>query len=357
MAPSFPTGTGLERLVDPPELAEPQKAREYGMIATGSPEAPIRPKAYSDYDGYQAYSRLVLAGSPLPDWTDAIEVGPALLAPRIGPVWAQTTYIVQPSSSVCDYSKVHHRLKVGHGRHLTIGLRGFIIDSEHIGKSMDSTRRDILGATGLFAAHTDERFAMDVLAENVLIVGAEGHVERVADMTRSVRDYSTTAYRIPAGNGVTNNPDATLGRAARWYLKGVQEGPTPEGIMWLCTGIETLVPPTRGRRRRSFNATAISDALREAGDDASRFEPNIGRVCDLRGRVVHDGEEEPSELRPGFYVLEEICRLLIRHNFDLTTEWPCAVPDLQPAEHPRVRKQYLRQFEWIEAVEEAEWNL
>lgn len=190
----------------------------------------------------------------------------------------------------------------------------------------------------------------------MLILGAEGDVERVVDMTRIIRNYSAVGYDPPREEAVNEkNVDSVVERAARWYLKRGQEGPTPDGVIWLCTGIESLVPPTGGRKRRSYNAAAISDALTAAGDDPSRFRPSVGRVGDLRARVIHDGEEEPDQLRPGFYVLEEICRVLIRYHsgLGLSTGWPLAVPSADMPERPRVRKQYLRQFEWIDQVEEV----
>ncbi|MCA1696299.1 MAG: hypothetical protein LC749_17145, partial [Actinobacteria bacterium] len=84
-----------------------------------------------------------------------------------------------------------------------------------------------------------------------------------------------------------------------------------------------------------------------AGDDPRRFHPNLGRVAGLRSDVVHYGGEEPDTLRDGFYVLEEVSRLLIRSRLKMGTDWPCAVPNPEPdGDTLVVEKRYLYGSEW-----------
>ena len=168
-------------------------------------------------------------------------------------------------------------------------------------------------------------------------------------MTRGVRNFTrdnslVKEQLIPDFEDVAF---ADVGRSARWYLKAAREGPSPDGIVWLCTAIECLVDPPPGKRRKTFSRASLEQAVRAAGDDPSRYKPDLGRVAGLRSEVVHYGEEEPATLRDGYYVLEEICRLLIRNRIKEETNWPCAVPNAEPRSDGLVSKKYLHRCEWV----------
>ncbi len=201
---------------------------------------------------------------------------------------------------------------------------------------------------GILAALTDERFASEILGENVLVFG-ENETPRVVDVTPSVRHYER-GRSLPTQRLLQDCHERTssdVERSARWYLKGAQEGPTPEGIIWLCTAIECLVDPPPGKRKKTFNKEALEGAVRVAGDDPSRFEPELGRVAGLRSRVVHYGEEGPEKLREGYYVLEEVTRLLIRSRINEASDWPSAVPNTVPTPDDVIVKHYLYGLEWV----------
>ncbi|MCA1696300.1 MAG: hypothetical protein LC749_17150 [Actinobacteria bacterium] len=242
----------LRALINPAVMAIPKAFEEYGVARTGDPNPPERPAHFSSYDGATAYLRVVLAGSPVPGWTDPVWVGDVFLAPSSGPVWVQRTYITRPDTPDVDYVKVHERTEVGHGRHLTIALAPFVLDMTHISRLMATSSREVASALGVLAALTDERFALEVLAMNALAV-AEGEVVRVFDVTPAirhyVRDFSLTMDTI--ASNLRDDTYADVCRSARWYLKGAQEGPTPDGIVWLCTAIECLVDPPPGKRRKA----------------------------------------------------------------------------------------------------------
>jgi hypothetical protein len=338
----------LAELVHPGILSTPKVFEEYALVATGDPDPPSRPARFSSYDGATAYLRVVLAGSPIPEWVKPLALDDVVLAPCKGPVWVQRTYVTRPETADVDYEKVHQRVETGHGRHLTIGLSRFTLDTTNLSRLMTTSSRKVMSAAGILAALTDERFAVEVLAENVLIL-KEKEVVHVVDMTPGVRHYDrdrglNQVRLLPCcGDDVFSDVE----RSARWYLKGAQEGPTPEGIVWLCTAIECLVDPPMGKRKKTFNRVALEQAVRAAGDDPTRFVPNLGRVAGLRSQVVHYGEEEPEKLREGYYVLEEVSRLLIRSRINESSDWPCAVPNPEPSADLAVNKRYLQGLDWV----------
>lgn len=335
-------------LVHPRVLSVPKVFEEYGRVRTGDPDPPPRPADFSTYDGATAYLRVVLAGSPIPGWVEPLSVGEVLFVPCKGPVWVQRTHVTRPEVAEVEYEKVHQRVETGHGRHLTIGLSRFTVDTTNMSQLMATSSRKVASAAGLLAALTDERFAVEVLAENVLVTRAN-EVLAVVDVTPAVRhyvrDFSVKSKQLLADYGDKVSPDVE--RSARWYLKGVQEGPTPDGVVWLCTAIECLVDPPEGGGRKTFNRRAIEKAVRAAGDDPERFHPNLGRVAGLRSRVVHYGEEQPEKLSEGYYILEQVSRLLIRSRIDEATDWPCDVPEA-PSFDGAVVKRYLHGLEWVE---------
>ena len=160
----------LDELVNPRSLSVPKVFEEYGVAPTGNPIPPPRPEDFSVYDGATAYLRVVFAGSPIPGWEEPLSVGDVLLVPRRGPVWIQRTSITRPVTPGTEYEKVHQRTETGHGRCLTIALVRFTLDTTHLARLMTKCSRKAASAVGLLAVLTDERFALAVLGENVLVV-------------------------------------------------------------------------------------------------------------------------------------------------------------------------------------------
>lgn len=339
----------LRELVHPRVLRMPKVFEEYGTVATGDAHPPPRPADFSSYDGATAYLRVVFAGSPIREWAEPLSIGDVLLFPCKGPVWIQRTYITRPEVAGVDYDKVHHRVAAGHGRHLTIGLSRFTVSATNMSQLKTTASRRVAAAAGILAALTDERFAVEVLGENVLVTKGN-EILRVVDVTPAVRHYVRdhslkTKQLLP---DYVHRVSPHVERSARWYLKGAQEGPTPDGVIWLCTAIECLVEPPAAGGRKTFNKKALEQAVRAAGDDPTRFHPNLGRVAGLRSAVVHYGEEQPDKLREGYYVLEEVSRLLIRSRIGEATDWPLAVPSQAPSPNDVTVKRYLHGLEWME---------
>lgn len=338
----------LEELVNPSILSIPRVFEEYGVARTGDPEPPPRPDDFSIYDGATAYLRVVFAGSPISGWKEPLCVGEVILVPCWGPVWVQRTYVMRPETPDIEHEKIHHRVETGHGLWLTIALVPFTVDTTHMARLMTDYARKAASAVGILAVVTDERFALARLGENALVV-QDGQIVRVFDVTRAVRNF-TRETALSKDQFVPDFEDAAFSdvrRSARWYLKAAQEGPTPDGIVWLCTAIECLIDPPPGRRRKTFSRAALEQAVRAAGDDPTRFNPDLGRVAGLRSDVVHYGQEQPASLREGYYVLEEVCRLLIRDRIKEETNWPCAVPNAEPGASARTVKRYLHGSEWV----------
>jgi len=67
----------------------------------------------------------------------------------------------------------------------------------------------------------------------------------------------------------------------------------------------------------------VEDALAEAGLALNQLPLSIGRLAGLRAEVVHKGIEQPELLYAGFYELEALARLLLRHRLGVAEgAWP-----------------------------------
>jgi hypothetical protein len=105
--------------------------------------------------------------------------------------------------------------------------------------------------------------------------------------------------------------------AGRWYLRAAQLGPTADAIVFLWIALEALSKPAWGTKlskpdKRRTDVEWVEEAVRATGVDTSALEPDIGRLAGLRAEIVHGGVEAPALLRPGYYTLEAIVRLLLR---------------------------------------------
>jgi hypothetical protein len=122
-----------------------------------------------------------------------------------------------------------------------------------------------------------------------------------------------------------------------WYLRGAQTGPAPDGIPLFWTALEAIV----GAEGRQV-VPQVEDALREVGDDPAQLEPTLGRLFGLRADIVHRGVFDLELVVEGWYVLEKVCRILLRDRLGSEMSWPAGPGDasgLSPSdraemEHP-----------------------
>lgn len=330
---------------------------EQGIVPDSEPSHVPVPVSLDEYEGRLAFFRLVLAGSHIPGWKRPLHVGKVTMIPWSGPVTVQSTYVMQVSDHPGEsdkigyetrYEKITHRRDVGRGRALTVVVRPFYANLERLLSDMEILERESLAALGSVAAVFDERFALEELGENLVLMDSSEVVpERFVDVSWRVRSYRPdVAFPEQPPELAPSAVSPPVNQAARWYLKGSREGPTADGVMWLCTAIESLVEPLPGQSRR-FNRKAIEAAIIGAQDDPHRFQPDIGRVAGLRASVVHEGMEDPELLHDGFYVLEEIARLLIRHRLSFDAGWPLRPSD-DEERSPVSRIKRLANDRWLD---------
>lgn len=119
---------------------------------------------------------------------------------------------------------------------------------------------------------------------------------------------------------------AELG-AGRWYLRAVQSGPTPDAVVFLWIAMEALAPPT-GKGDSRPEVRRVEETLTEAGLALDQLELSVGRLAGLRADVVHKGMEQPELLYAGFYELEALARLPLRHRLGgVQGAWPLTPSD------------------------------
>jgi hypothetical protein len=107
----------------------------------------------------------------------------------------------------------------------------------------------------------------------------------------------------------------------------VQSGPTPDAFVFLWIAMEALAPPTSKGDTRS-DVRRVEEALTEAGVALDQLELSIGRLAGLRADIVHKGIEQPELLHAGFYELEALARLLLRHRLGVVEgAWPLVPGD------------------------------
>ena len=91
--------------------------------------------------------------------------------------------------------------------------------------------------------------------------------------------------------------------------------------------MEALAPPT-GKGDSRPEVRRVEETLTEAGLALDQLELSVGRLAGLRADVVHKGMEQPELLYAGFYELEALARLLLRHRLGgVQGAWPLTPSD------------------------------
>lgn len=311
----------------------PDQVWDYG-VARSDRSAQPAPDDSQAFIGRQAWYRLLVQAMPIEGWPDDLRIGSVQVRQVDTPVWTQSTMIIQRPGWRPLYDKtMHHGLiEIREGMRLTIAVLPVELPDEHLGaRPIAAWRDEVRAALGLLATVLDERPAQQEIHEDLIVADDTGRPGALVDFARGVRAFrSTTDIRGPdfsllrSLSGVDSGTDSPELAAARWYLRGAQAGPTPDGIVFLCTAIEALLPtPKNGNK--SFNRSAIEGAIVAAGGEVSSLDPPVGRLCGLRADVIHHGREAPEGLTSGFYALEWVTRLLLRDRFGLHGgTWPLA---------------------------------
>jgi hypothetical protein len=190
-------------------------------------------------------------------------------------------------------------------------------------------RNQARAAIGIVATLLDERVAQEELLEDLIVMCADGlQPEILLDRKRNVRDFPpmkavVEEHRQTLTNFVSVDLQAEDPRltACRYYLQGARAGPSVDGVISFVGAIEALVPG-------NFAPGRIAEAIRDAGQDPDALDPNLRKLNRLRTDILHHGHEEPKLLFPGYYMLEQIVRLLLRHRLNMGPNvWPLSPDD------------------------------
>jgi hypothetical protein len=291
---------------------------------------PAVPSEFSQYVGLPAVFRLIAAASPIRGWPQGLQVGSVSVYQTNRPIPTKRAFITQLPGRAFTLDKTIYHFDASAGRFVTLAVLPVVIPDHHLAAALDEWHEECLAALGVLTSLLDERICQEQVAEDLIICSSSGNPVALVDYVPHVPNLDPTAKVTKAAleclqqlASLSTEGSAPYLRAARWYIKGVHEGPTADGVLFLCTALEALVHP-QGRKKPAFNRSLIEEAIRKAGGNPECFRVDVGRIAGLRARVVHHGEETPEQLTAAFYVLEEIVRLLIRYELPLRSgeAWP-----------------------------------
>jgi hypothetical protein len=287
---------------------------------------------WADVQGLRAIYRIAFQSMVVNGLAAQIQIGRVMLLQTSGPVPTRHTDIVQRPQARLVWDKTAYDERwIGAGLPLTVCHLPVVVPTakpaeEEKPVRFGGWRDEITAAAGVLVASLDERIAQRELFDDFLVFDAAGGIHP-NDLQLNVRRFlpfpvtdSDQAALHALGSNVPDNALA----AARSYLRGAQPGPAPEGIPLFWTALEMLV----GAEGRQV-VRKVKDALRATGEDPEKVRPSLGRLFGLRADIVHRGkhELEADLLLSGWYVLERICRKLLRERLRIEVTWPDSPAD------------------------------
>lgn len=316
----------------------PDEVHHVGMTPTAQEEIGPRtgdPAQRASLAGREAEYRLVFQSMSLPGLPEELKVGRVRIVQTDGPVWSQTTHIVQQPGYRPVYRKWMEHAPVGKGYRLTVCLLPVTL-TENLSASIVGWRDEVLAGLSLVVALFDERIAQVELAEDIIAEKrGSGDKTHVIDTRVGLREFPPTSRVRRADLPIlselarldTSRDDPMLA-AGRWYLRAAQAGPTPDAVVYLWIALEALSKPPWGTKlskaeKRRPDVDWVEQAIAATGFDLELLDPDIGRLAGLRAEIVHGGVESPALLRPGYYCLEAMARLLLRARAEMgVAGWP-----------------------------------
>lgn len=296
--------------------------------------------------GQEAEYRLALQSMSVPGLPEELQVGAVRIIQTDGPVWTQTTHITQQPGYRPVYRKWMDHQPVGTGYRVTVCLMAVTL-TDNLSLSMVRWRDEALAALSVLVALFDDRIVQRELAEDVIAhnVGPNNETH-VIDARMGVREYPPTSRVRRADRPAlaslaridTSRDDPVLA-AGRWYLRAATNGPSPDAIVHLWIALEALSKPAWGAKlsktdKKRTDVEWVERAVAATGFDPSLLDPSLGRLAGLRAEIVHGGVESPTLLRPGYYTLEAMARLLLRARLGTgPAGWPLQ-PELTNAPGP-----------------------
>lgn len=257
-----------------------------------------------------------------------LRIGRVAVENFVGPVETQRTTIVQEPGFQPTFVKWMEHPSVEAGRPLTMFSLDVVVPAD-VNSAIASWRNEAIAAAGFLAMVLDERIAQKQVFEDLTVFGPNG--ERLAriDSESLVRTFDPShpwfdEFDEELDRFLDAEAEPRLRAACRWYLRAASAGPTSDGFVLLWVAIETLLPAAGGGRSRN-EVREIETAIQGADttlDPKSMIDPTIGRLAGLRAQIVHQGLESDPLIAKGFYTLESITRLLLRHAFGVRRGWP-----------------------------------
>jgi hypothetical protein len=326
--------------------------------ATSESEAvAAEPGTSEEVVGQQGEYRVIFRAMEVPGLPEDIAIGGVRISQTVGPVWTQRTSIRQNPGWKPVYDKKMQRIPVGDGEWLTTCVLPVTLPGD-LSRAVEAWHDEVLTAVAILVAMFDERLAQEAIADDIVIYDEAGEPVTGADRMMLVREFPPANRVLQRHRDALaefesldlSQPSATLA-GARWYLRAAQAGPTPDAIVFLWVALEALSTPADQReRRKGTDVQWIESAVRDAGIDPDELDPSVGRLYGLRADVVHYGIEQPDLLREGFYMLEMLARLLIRHRLNLSVGWR-----LRPGES-NLRTPFKQMAESAHRFRETRWQ-
>jgi len=313
---------------------------EIAPSTTGSKGRTVEPLRLEVPSGSRAQYRLVFTSMPVPGLPDSLAVGRVVLQSAFGPIWTQRTHVLQKPGWRTTYVKHMDRdfVEVAAGYALTICTIEVEVPGELV-LAMRAWRDEALAAVGFVVAVLDERIAQEVIAEDLIVLDEAGEPKGAADHVQQIRAFPPQQRVLEEHHEVlrglaSSDPsaDEPIVSAARWYLRAAQSGVTPDAIVFLWIALEALAKPPFGTKltkiqKKLSDVEWVEQALGTVGIDPTQIAPSVGRLAGLRAEIIHGGVENPALLRDGYYVLEALTRVLLRHRLGTgAAAWP-AFPD------------------------------
>ena len=268
----------------------------------------------------QVIYRLGLKRLAIPGLPRMVGVGEVEIHFVVGPIRTQHTVSRQRPGLPFVFDKHMRRaVPVGENDLLTVCQLKRDVPSD-IGSTVNEWRSTVRSALGLLCATLDERIAGEQMFEDLMllaggepIAGGDVHTEVRTFMPFDVTDGDREALARLGDQDLALERD--VARAAGYYWRGVSEGPSPDGLLWLWLAVDALA------KTRKTQKQAIASALAEVGFDLDWLQVELGRLVGLRGNVAHGRNDDPELLRAGYYDTEGIARALIAGSADIAG-WP-----------------------------------
>lgn len=277
-------------------------------------------------EGYSAIYRIGFRSMMLEGMPEQVGFAGSVIRHGLDPVVTNRTLILQqPGLGLVWVKDREDAVEIGEGIPKLVFHVPFTVSSNLV-IDFGRMRDRALSAVGLLAVVLDERVALEELFQDVLLVDPSSDEETaVVDAGLQVRSFLPRVVDELEEETLNSHQESSsfppeVNVSARWYLKAAQAAPGPDAIVFFWIALEGLVP-AEGKKV----VKAVEAALDRTELPSNGLPVSVGRLYGLRADIVHKGIEDMDRIREGYYVLEEITRVLIRSKANLRSNWPASV--------------------------------